>query len=203
MKNSNGWRVEPAPTCAWRRISVRPTTEISADSLSASCQTLPKPGNGEPQRLRDDDPAEEQRPAHADRARGLELAAGDRVNAPRKTSLWYAPEMMPTAIAPGRERVDADESLGAEEVRERRQRLAPAEVEEIDHEEVRNSAQHRRRRRRRRVAAGDSLRCRAHATSAPSTLPSANAVAETAIVISVACAMRRPQPLGPKPISST
>ena len=44
MKNANGWRVEPAPTCAWRRISVSPTTEISADSLSASCQTLPSPG---------------------------------------------------------------------------------------------------------------------------------------------------------------
>jgi len=41
---AKGCRVEPAPTCAWRRISVSPTTEISADSLSASCQTLPSPG---------------------------------------------------------------------------------------------------------------------------------------------------------------
>ena len=44
MKKANGWRVDPAPTVACRRISVRPTTEISADSLSASCQTLPSPG---------------------------------------------------------------------------------------------------------------------------------------------------------------
>ena len=40
----NGWRVEPAAMCAWRMISTRPVTEISAVSLSVSCQTLPRPG---------------------------------------------------------------------------------------------------------------------------------------------------------------
>jgi len=44
VRIANGCRVEPAPTCAWRRISVSPTTEISADSFNASCQTLPSPG---------------------------------------------------------------------------------------------------------------------------------------------------------------
>ena len=109
MKKANGWRVEPAPTCAWRRISVSPTTEISAGFLERELPDVAQAGNGEAQRLRHDDPAEHQPARHADRARGLELAAGDRlIRAAEDLALIGAGDDADGDRAGG-ERIDADE----------------------------------------------------------------------------------------------
>ena len=109
------------------------------------------------------------------------------------------PRWSPTAIAPAANEFTPTKPLAPTHMRERRQRLAAAEVEEIDHQQVRDAAQHGRVRVGARSAADRLPSIRAHAISAPSTLPSAKAVAETATVISVACTIRRPQPEGRSP----
>ena len=131
-----------------------PTTEISADSLSASCQTLPSPGMAKRS-------AWGTMIRRNSRRRGMptERAASSSPRAiawyaPRKISLWYAPEMIADRDRPGGERIDADEALGAQHVRERGQRLAAAEVEQVDHQQVRECRAAPSCRRRRASRSG-------------------------------------------------
>ena len=118
--------------------SVRPVTEISEESLSATCQRLPSPGNANAD-LRRDDAAEQQRPIHADADRNLELAARDgAIGGPEHLRLIGARDDADGKRAGGEGR-HADEALVTESVGGFGQKRRSAEIDEIDDEQFRHS----------------------------------------------------------------
>ena len=121
--------------------SVRPVTEISDKSLSATCQRLPRPGSAKRRTCGSDDAPRHERSIHADADRGLELASRDReIGGAVHLRLIGAGDDADSERA-GREGWHADEALMPEQARRLGQKRRRAEIDEIDDEQFRQAAE--------------------------------------------------------------
>ena len=119
--------------------SVKPVTEISDESLSATCQRLPSPGRAKRRTCGHDDAAKQQRPIHADADRGLELAARNGEIGGAKHFRLIGARDDADGERPSRKGRHADEALVTESVGRFGQKRRSAEIDEIDDEQFRQA----------------------------------------------------------------
>ncbi len=167
--------------------------------LQAQLPDVADAGQREAQHLRDQDAARGGQARHADRARGLELAARDgQHRGAIDLGLVGAGDHADRQRA-DRERRHADEAVGAEPLADGGDQRRAAEIEQVDHEQFGHAAKHRRVAVAEHAQQCESARAWRPPPGAPNTAPISKADKVSTIVISAPSSSTLPQPSDPKP----